>query len=60
MLLRSMVFDVVVVLLRCSAASEISNMLRAKKKKKKQAEAELLEKEYVPLDPLDWRAKLIG
>lgn len=53
-------FDVVVVFLRCSAASEISNMLRAKKKKKKQAEAELLEKEYVPLDPLDWRAKLIG
>ncbi len=43
-----------------SAATEISAMLRAKKKRKKTAMDEAFDKDYVPLDPLDWRAKTFG
>jgi hypothetical protein len=34
-------------------------MLMARRKKRKKEVKEVFDKEYVPLDPLDWRAKLI-
>ncbi|GAB5033525.1 Hypothetical protein NocV09_01400590 [Nannochloropsis oceanica] len=43
-----------------SASFEISAMLRAKKKRKKEVMEEAFEKDYVPFDPLDWRAKTFG
>jgi hypothetical protein len=43
-----------------TAADEISSILSARKKRRKRAEEEVYEKEYTPLDPLDWRAKLLG
>lgn len=40
-----------------AAAAEISAMLRGRKRKKKKAIEEAFAGEYVPMDPLDWRAR---
>lgn len=40
-----------------AAASDISNMLRGRKRKKKKELEEAFAGEYVPMDPLDWRAR---
>lgn len=39
------------------ASSDISSMLRGRKRKKKKELEEAFAGEYVPMDPLDWRAK---
>jgi hypothetical protein len=40
------------------AAGEVAAMLRSRKKKRRQAERQAFEGDYVPLDPMDWRAKM--
>ena len=41
-----------------SATGSVLSLLRQKKRKKRKAEEEAYEGEYVPLDPMDWRAKI--
>lgn len=40
-----------------AAAVEISAMIRGRRRKKKKEVEEAFAGEYVPMDPLDWRAK---
>lgn len=40
-----------------AAAVEISSMLKSKKRNKKKEVEEAFAGDYVPMDPLDWRAK---
>ena len=40
-----------------AAAVEISAMLRGRKRKKKKAVEEAFAGDYVPMNPLDWRAR---
>ena len=40
-----------------AAATDISSMLQGRKRKKKKELEEAFAGEYVPLDPLDWRAR---
>ena len=41
-----------------SASGSVLSLLRQKKRKKRKAEEDAYEGEYVPLDPMDWRAKI--
>ena len=41
-----------------SASGSVLSILRQKKRKKRKAEEDAYDGEYVPLDPMDWRAKV--